>query len=245
MQSFCDLTASNEQAVIQTASTTPERRLDSTSRTSLSSEASGDLELKQSRTSPTHSKRSSSAGKRVLSGNSLSRLSETNRVSSAGDVRLSPSRIDSSERHERTSSGKKRRVSQTSTTSQLSTTSLTVGEGGTTESKLRQGDGRKSRKSSTVEIPFWDNEIVPLLTSLENTPYSETARLCEVCGFLWSRLEQHDLLGRTGGVGGTKKRATVLRTVFKLLDHKDPRLLLKVAKIITAVSVLKVMAYYA
>ena len=126
-----------------------------------------------------------------------------------------------------------------SVASQLSTslTAVDSEQNIATESKQRLlGDGKKSRKSSTVELPFWDSEIVPLLSALENTPYSETARLCEVCSLLWSSLEQRELLGRTGGMGGTKRRSAVLRTVFKLLDHKDPILLLKVAKIITAVS---------
>ena len=142
--------------------------------------------------------------------------------------------------HERGLSGKKRKGSQASVTSQLSTslTAVDSEQNFSTESKQRlQADGKKSRKASTIELPFWDSEIVPLLSALENTPYSDTAKLCEVCGSLWTRLEQHNLLGRTGGVGGTKRRSAVLRTVFKLLDHKDPILLLKVAKIITAVSV--------
>ena len=207
----------------------------------MSSEASGsgDLELKQSKTSPTHSKRSSSAGKRVLSGD-LSRHKDPNRVSSAGEIRLNNSAKTSASEHERGSSGKKRRASQASVASQLSTslTAVDSEQSFSTESKQRQqSGGKKSRKSSSVELPFWDSEVVPLLSALENTPYSETARLCEVCGSLWSSLEQHSLLGRTGGVGGTKRRSAVLRTVFKLLDHKDPFLLLKVAKIITAVSI--------
>ncbi len=208
----------------------------------MSSEASGsgDLELKQSKTSPTHSKRSSSAGKRVLSGDLSRHKNDTIRVSSAGEIRLSNPAKTGILEHERGSSGKKRKGSQASVTSQLSTslTAVDSEQSFSTESKQRlQGDGKKSRKSSTIELPFWDSEIVPLLSALENTPYSDTARLCEVCGSLWSSLEHHNLLGRTGGVGGTKRRSAVLRTVFKLLDHKDPILLLKVAKIITAVSI--------
>ena len=245
VQSLCDLSAPVSSSEPQTASTTrndsgSERQLNNSSKTSLTSEPSGDLELKQSKTSPTHSKRSSSAGKRVLSGD-LTRQKESLRISSAGEIRVNLSH--SSPDIQTASSGKKKR-SQTKTTSQLSTTSVTTGDSKhnlTTESTQHHSDGRKSRKSSTVDLPFWDSEIVPLLTALESTPYSETVRLCEVCDSLWSRLEQHDLLGRTGGVGGTKRRAAVLRTVFKLLDHRDPTLLLKVAKIITAVSVLNVV----
>lgn len=209
----------------------------STSQTSLSSGASGDLELKQSKTSPTHSKRSSSAGKRVLSGG-LSRQKDANRVSSAGEIRLSPSKNDHSA-HQMTLSAKKRKAAENSTSSQLSATSVATANSEqslASDSRECLNDGRRARKPSTVDLPFWDNEVVPLLSALESTSYSKTTKLCEVCDSLWLRLEEHNLLGRTGGVGGTKRRSTVLRTVFKLLDHKDPRLLLKVAKIITAVS---------
>lgn len=158
-------------------------------------------------------------------------------MSSAGEVRLNnPSKNDL----ERVLSEKRRRSSVASVTSQLSTASTTSRESkqssATQSNHHLLGESRKSRKS-TVELPFWDGEVVPLLSALENTPYSETANLCKVCDSLWSSLERHNLLGRTGGVGGTKRRSTVLRTVFKLLDHRDPHLLLKVAKIITAVSV--------
>ena len=209
----------------------------STSQTSLSSGASGDLELKQSKTSPTHSKRSSSAGKRVLSGG-LSRQKDANRVSSAGEIRFSPSKNDHSA-HQMTSLAKKKKAAQNSTSLQLSASSVATGDSEqdlASDSRERLNDGRKSRKSSTVDLPFWESEVLPLLSALESTSYSETTKLCEVCDSLWSHLEEHNLLGRTGGVGGTKRRSTVLRTVFKLLDHKDPCLLLKVAKIITAVS---------
>lgn len=245
VQSLCDLTApipsGEPPAAVQTASSiansrSPERQLVSTSQTSLSSGASGDLELKQSKTSPTHSKRSSSAGKKVLSGG-LSHQKDANRVSSAGEIRFNPSKNDSSA-HQITLSAKKK-AAQNSTSSQLSTTSMGTGNSEqslASDSRERLNDGRKSRKSSTVDLPFWNNEVVPLLSALESTSYGETAKLCEVCDSLWARLEEHNLLGRTGGVGGTKRRSTVLRTVFKLLDHKDPRPLLKVAKIITAVS---------
>ena len=176
----------------------------------------------------------------MLSGG-LSHQKDANRVSSAGEIRLSPLKDD----HSATSSAKKKKAAQNSTSSQLSVTSVATGDSEqslASDSRERPNDGRKSRKSSTVDLPFWDGEVVPLLSALESTSYSETTKLCEICDSLWLRLKEHNLLGRTGGVGGTKRRSTVLRTVFKLLDHKDPSLLLKVAKIITAVS--KLINYY-
>ena len=91
------------------------------------------------------------------------------------------------------------------------------------------------------KLSFWDTEVVPLLSELDEGTSVDVSRLCEVCGSLWTVLKRHDLLGRTGGVGGSKRRATVLRSVFKLLDHKDPRLLLKLSRIILGVSLSKLI----
>ena len=41
-----------------------------------------------------------------------------------------------------------------------------------------------------------------------------------------------------GLLSESKRRAAILRTVFRLLDHKDTQLLLKVARIIIAVNTL-------
>lgn len=108
------------------------------------------------------------------------------------------------------------------------------GRGESRKSSAASDTPRQSR--SVVDLPMWDSEIIPLLSELERTSYEDVPRLCEVCATLWSKLEQHRLLGRSGGVGGSKKRASVLRTVFRLLDHKDPNLLLRVARIIIGVS---------
>ena len=112
-----------------------------------------------------------------------------------------------------------------------------VNDQSVSESKSSKTSRKSSRKSSatSAELPIWDSEILPLLKNLDATPYDSTSELCEICDLLWTSLSTHSLLGRTGGLGGTKRRGNVLRTVFRLLDHKNPHLLLKVSKIILAV----------
>ena len=172
----------------------------------LNSADTGGLEPKPSTSSPQISKRSLSAGHRVLSGGKK-------RVVSAGD--------------------------------EWRTTRRSVADStGTRRSKAVFPDVETDLRSSskpdlkkTEAVAFWDAEVAPLLSELETTSSDNVTHLCQVCEVLWSILEQRDLLGRTGGAGGSKRRGTVLRTVFKLLDHKDSQLLLKVARIIIAVSV--------
>ena len=178
----------------------------------LASSNSGELELKQSQFSPLHSKRSLSADtvKRFLAGQLEN---GGGRVISAGSERKEQLSLQTEDKRR----GSKRHVEKgAAVTSQ---------------------PPRESRKS-TADLPVWKTEVVPLLRELETTPYHQAERLCASCSSLWACLKDHALLGRTGGVGGAKRRSTVLKTVFKLLDHKDPGLLLKVAKIIVAVSLL-------
>ena len=112
---------------------------------------------------------------------------------------------------------------------------LTVGcSTETTASDLKSSSRSDSRKSEAVA--FWDVQVAPLLSELETASSDNVAHLCQVCEALWATLKQQNLLGRTGGAGGSKRRGAVLRTVFRLLDHKDPQVLLKVARIIIAVS---------
>ena len=190
-------------------------RGDAGSRGELTSGHSGELELKQSQFSPVHSKRSLSADtvKKLLSAarqdNGVSG-DGISRVVSAGDVRSK--RATPRPKPQEGRSGIKGTAAGTSDRSPS-----------------------ESRKSS-AGLPFWKAEVVPLLQDLESTSYQDVQHLCECCSSLWACLERCGLLSRTGGEAGTKKRGVVLRTVFKLLDHKEPRLLLKVARIIIAVS---------
>ena len=207
------------------------------SRTDLESTRSGNLQLNQDdQTTQVHGRRSSSAGKRVTSAERVKR-EDNHRALSAGERKTEAiSQVGAALLeiiHKRKQS--KEDVMILNAQKQNSYPKPKK-EGDSISSSKQTSDIRQSRKSSTVDLPVWDLEITPLLSELERTSYEDVSRLCEVCASLWCKLEQHSLLGRSGGVGGSKKRASVLRTVFKLLDHKDPSLLLKVARIIVAVS---------
>lgn len=72
----------------------------------------------------------------------------------------------------------------------------------------------------------------PLLDQL-NPLSNDTAHLCQVCTDIWNVLERNDLFGKAVG---SKRRSVLLKSVFGLLSHKDPLLLLKLARLILAVS---------
>ena len=194
------------------------------------SQNSRELVPKKSQHSPVHSKRSLSACvmKKVHSED-LHSDGKIQRVVSAGDTVASRRRKKDSSRQQDSSSGllpasgedvKRRKAKKPK------------------ESALPPPEPaeRKASVSSQLDLPFWENSILPLLRELESTSYKDVECLRSLCESLWVQLETNDLLGRSGGVGGTKRRGKVLRTVFKLLDHQDPIVLLKVARIIIGVS---------
>ncbi len=202
-------TESRGQASNSAVSMSTIGNLESRSKGELTSTHSGELELKKSKASPAHSKRSLSADtlKRFLANGLENGGTDDPRIVSAGNKRAVGSG-DSDLQVER----KKR-------------------------TKVAGSSSVKENRISSINPDYWENEVAPLLHSLESTSYEEIVHLCELCSSLWSCVDRHGLLKRTGGTGGHKKRSVVLRTVFKLLDHKDPGLLLKVAKIIVAVSI--------
>ena len=86
----------------------------------------------------------------------------------------------------------------------------------------------------------WTKEVVPLVEEMEKERV-DVCRLCSLCDELWRVLESNDMLGRTGGRAGTKRRSLVLKCVFKMLHLKEPKLLMKLAKIILAVKQLSLI----
>lgn len=209
VQSFHDLPsapADSLSSISSHRSFDTEYTLNSASQASTTSNDSSTTELKQSQSSPKLSKRSRSAG-------------AGKRVLSGGSIR-SEERNVSAERCKGRTKNKDNAVEDITSPP---------------ERQSSRTPKQSSRKSSS-ELPAWDTEILPLLKKLDATPYESISELCETCNLLWARLLAHSLLGRTGGIGGTKRRGSVLRAIFRLLDHKNPHLLLKVAKIILAVS---------
>lgn len=64
-----------------------------------------------------------------------------------------------------------------------------------------------------------------------NWTEKDTERISELADSLYIILQRENLLGRN-----CKKRSHILKTVFKLLDAEEPKVLLQLAKIILAVS---------
>ncbi|XP_065837741.1 armadillo repeat-containing protein 2-like isoform X2 [Oscarella lobularis] len=90
---------------------------------------------------------------------------------------------------------------------------------------------RSSRIDGVNVTAMFDERVQPLLDFVD--PRADRGRLYEVVDRLYGALEEAGMLGRGAG----KKRWTVLKTIFKLLDVADDRLLVKVSRLILALDV--------
>ena len=104
-----------------------------------------------------------------------------------------------------------------------------------TETKIKETSAVAVSTDRTVARghtgQVWEAELKPLLDRLDPQATSG-AVLIDACTEVWRLLEMHSLLGK--GLGG-KRRSTLLKSLFALLGHQEPKLLLILAKIILAV----------
>ncbi|XP_066557449.1 armadillo repeat-containing protein 2 [Amia ocellicauda] len=80
---------------------------------------------------------------------------------------------------------------------------------------------------------YWNSKIIPVLQELESTNYGNgVEQLCDACDRLHRALEEGNMMGRK-----CRRRATLLKTLFKLIDMGSDQLNLQLAKLILALSV--------
>ena len=78
----------------------------------------------------------------------------------------------------------------------------------------------------------------PLLSQMEERFAERNVKdLCQDCLKLWNALERKGLMGKASGSFSARRRGEILRTVFKFLDLSDPRLLLRLGRLILSVSI--------
>ncbi|KAJ3607034.1 hypothetical protein NHX12_026549 [Muraenolepis orangiensis] len=88
----------------------------------------------------------------------------------------------------------------------------------------------ESGRDQDAEAWVWDQEILPLLEQLGSA--APVDLLCDLCEGLHAALAQRDLLGRC-----CRRRAQILRTLFRLVDLDSPRLDLHIATLCLALCV--------
>lgn len=109
----------------------------------------------------------------------------------------------------------------------------------------RGGSGDKRKKKSQQEedkpkdelVSYYEEHVKPLLSQMEERFAERNVKeLCHDCLKLWNALEKKGLIGKASGSFSARRRGEILRTVFKFLDITEPRLLLRLGKLILSVS---------
>lgn len=109
----------------------------------------------------------------------------------------------------------------------------------------RTSSGDKRRKKSQVDdekpkdelVSYYEENVKPLLSQMEERFAEKNVKdLCQDCLKLWNALEKKGLIGKASGSFSARRRGEILRTVFKFLDISDPRLLLRLGRLILSVS---------
>ncbi|MBN3273750.1 ARMC2 protein, partial [Polyodon spathula] len=97
----------------------------------------------------------------------------------------------------------------------------------------RPGSGRTQEVETEEETCYWNTKILPILQQLESTQNgSDVEYLCGTCVRLHGALQQGNMLERK-----CKKRATLLKALYRLIDIGSDQLSLQLAKLILALSV--------
>ncbi|KAL9969241.1 hypothetical protein ACROYT_G021436 [Oculina patagonica] len=128
----------------------------------------------------------------------------------------------------------------------------TVGQTSPTSGRSRKkasergGSGDKKRKKPQVEedkpkdelVSYYEEHVKPLLAQMEERFAEKNVKdLCQDCLKLWNALEKKGLIGKASGSFSARRRGEILRTVFKFLDLSDPRLLLRLGRLILSMKV--------
>lgn len=124
-------------------------------------------------------------------------------------------------------------------------TSSATGRGKKGSERSGSGDKRKKSKGTQQEddkpkdelVMYYEENVKPLLSQMEQRFAERNVKdLCQDCLKLWNALEKRGLIGKASGSFSARRRGEILRTVFKFLDLSDPRLLLRLGKLILSVS---------
>ncbi|XP_066275895.1 armadillo repeat-containing protein 2-like [Branchiostoma lanceolatum] len=99
--------------------------------------------------------------------------------------------------------------------------------------ETRSGSGGRRDDETPEEALFWNTSVLPILTDMENHSKDKKHRtLCDLCDRLYTTLDTASLLGRAA-----KRRSALLKTLYKLIDIDDPRVMLKLARLILVLKV--------
>ena len=107
------------------------------------------------------------------------------------------------------------------------------------KASVKDEDKLKNATTDDEVSEYWERVVVPLLNRIDLTKLEgpvNTSQLYQSTCYLWDTLSRKNLLGPSSNEAGyNKRRASVLQVAYRLLDQDDPKLLMKLARIIFSV----------
>ncbi|KAK0053512.1 armadillo repeat-containing protein 2 [Biomphalaria pfeifferi] len=114
-------------------------------------------------------------------------------------------------------------------------TSLPSGNAG--DSRESSAGSQRSHCDGNVDVPsepedVYTRDVEPLVVELSSLKKKDCKRIYELAGLLYDALDKHNCLTKQ-----FEHRANLLKTIFKLLDVEEPRVVLKLVRLILAFKV--------
>ncbi|XP_048452652.1 armadillo repeat-containing protein 2-like [Rhincodon typus] len=95
------------------------------------------------------------------------------------------------------------------------------------------GESRTYEDETEEEILYWNTKIQPLLDKIKSlNSGNDVEHLCKACSSLYHALQEGNMLGKM-----CKRRAVLLKTLYRLVDVGSDQLSIQLAKIILALKV--------
>lgn len=113
-----------------------------------------------------------------------------------------------------------------------------VGERGSSGDKRNKKSQQEEDKPKDELVIYFEDNVKPLLSHMEERFAEKNVKgLCQDCLKLWNVLEKKGFIGKASGSFSARRRGEILRTVFKFLDLSEPRLLLRLGRLILSMKV--------
>ncbi|KAK3593875.1 hypothetical protein CHS0354_011480 [Potamilus streckersoni] len=163
-----------------------------------------------------------------------------NRAPSSASVRYPPRSASTDSRLDGTADDvsntlSSRRISSAGTRSETEENTVSDGTKRTSSagSTGRGGSAGRREEDNEEMNKSYQEHILPLLEEMAALgKRKEVDKICDLSDTLYNTLEKKGMLGKN-----YKQRSTVLKAIFKMLDLEEPRLLLKLARLILSFKV--------
>eukprot|EP00794_Sanderia_malayensis_P021357 gene21357-23433_t len=176
------------------------------------------------------------SGRSTQSSSVESGMTSTEQIAAARRSKARPSSMGNAPRRKNDSSKRDKSMDENTSIQSYVTNSL---ESNTSEDRTRPDSSKSdSGSENDNQNQLFKESIEPLLKQMElNYLHADFVSLGVNFDVLWKTLELCNLLGKGTGSSAARKRAVVLRTIFKFVDSDSAEVILKLCKLALSMKV--------